>query len=63
MTSPAGSTAGVIGYTANDGTVTFVYGPTRIRGTYTSTVTDVAKEGWVYDSDVNTETRDFISVP
>jgi serine protease len=63
MTSPAGSTSGVIGSTANDGTVTFVYGPTCIDGTYTSTVTDVAKEGFGYDSDANTETRDFISVP
>ena len=63
MTLPTDSTASESGYTGTDGTVTFVYGPTRLRGTYTSTVVDVGKTGWTYDPTANMETSDSISVP
>jgi len=50
LTLPSGSTASGSGVTGTDGTVTFVYGPTKKTGTYTSTVTNVTKDGWTYDS-------------
>ncbi|MEW6252179.1 MAG: C10 family peptidase [Planctomycetota bacterium] len=51
------------GTTATDGTVTFQYGPTRVTGTYTSTVTGVSKAGWTYASWENRETSDSLRVP
>jgi fibronectin type 3 domain-containing protein len=45
----ASTTVTYSGVTGADGTVTFTYGPTKNRGTYTSTVTDVGLTGWIYD--------------
>ena len=50
------------GDTLDDGTVEFMYGPTKTLGTYTSTVTDVEKTGWDYDSGANVETSDSITI-
>ena len=49
--------------TGADGTVTFVYGPTPKIGTYVSTVTNVVKDGWIYDSNANLETSESLTVP
>ncbi|MDI6689898.1 MAG: hypothetical protein QME54_05720 [Actinomycetota bacterium] len=51
------------GNTGADGTVTFVYGPTKAIGTYTSTVTDVVKLDWTYDSTLNVDTSESLLVP
>lgn len=51
------------GNTGADGTVTFVYGPTRATGIYTSTVTNVVKLDWTYDSTINVETSESLVVP
>jgi DNA-dependent RNA polymerase auxiliary subunit epsilon len=51
------------GDTLDDGTVEFMYGPTKTLGTYTSTVTDVAKTGWEYDSGVNIVTSANTTIP
>jgi len=60
-TLPDGSKVSGSGDTADDGTITF---ETRSRqtGTYTSTVTNVKKDGWEYDSSANVETSDSIPV-
>ena len=63
MTLPNdGGTAIASAITGSDGTVTFLYGPTKVKGTYTSTVTDVAKDGWTYDPTANLETSDSLTV-
>lgn len=50
LTLPGASTTVTYsGVTGADGTVTFTYGPTKNRGTYTSTVTGVVLTGWIYD--------------
>jgi len=61
-TLPDGSIVSDSGETADDGTVTFSV-RSRQMGTYTSTVTDVTKDSWIYDSSANIETSDSISVP
>jgi hypothetical protein len=33
------------------------------EGTYTSTVTDVSKAGWIYDSNANEKTSESLEVP
>lgn len=48
--------------TGRDGTVTFKL-KSRQTGTYTSTVTDVVKDNWTYDSGANVETSKTIVVP
>jgi len=48
--------------TDSNGEVTFIYGPTPKSGTYTTTVTDVIKSGWVYNSNDNVETSDFLII-
>jgi hypothetical protein len=63
MTLPGGTNVSSSGDTVDDGTVEFKYGPTRITGDYTSTVTDVAKDGWTYDQAANIETWNSIPVP
>ena len=62
MTLPDGSKASGSGDTADDGTVTFKL-RSRQTGTYTSTVTDVVKDGWTYDSLANVETSKSLIVP
>ena len=63
MALPNAATASGSGDTGTDGTVTFVYGPTRTRGTYTSTVTDVVKSDWTYDPTSNLKTSESLVVP
>jgi subtilisin family serine protease len=60
-TLPDGSKVSGSGDTTGDGTITF---ETRSRqtGTYTSTVTNVEKDGWEYNSIENVETSDSIKV-
>jgi len=62
LTSPTGVTSGS-GLTGPDGIVTFVSEPTKITGTYTSTVTDVLKDDWSYGPNANVETSDTLPVP
>jgi hypothetical protein len=50
------------GLTGTVGTVTFVHGPTPKSGTYTSTVTDVVKSGWIYNSGDNVETSEQLTI-
>ena len=50
------------GITSSDGTVTLDYGPTKQKGTYEATVTNVQKTAWTYDSTANLETRETIKV-
>lgn len=61
-TLPDGSVQSFIGTTGSDGTVTFRV-KSRLTGTYTSTVTDVIKEGWTYDPASNIETSESLTVP
>jgi hypothetical protein len=51
------------GDTLDDGTVEFIYGPTKTLGTYTSTVTEVAKDGWEYDPGANIVTSASTTIP
>ncbi len=62
MTLPDGSHATGNADTGTDGTVTFVYqrGGT---GTYTSTVTNLVKTGYTYNSADNVETSETLTVP
>jgi len=61
-TLPDGSAVASSGDTGDDGTITFKL-KSQLAGTYTSTVTDVVKSGWIYDRLQNTETSDSITVP
>jgi len=60
---PDGGTHTDNGVTGSDGTVTFSYGKTKVTGTYTSTVTNVVKDGWTYDPGANLETSESLDVP
>jgi len=62
VTLPDGSVQSFSGNTNSDGTVTFSL-KSKLTGTYTSTVTDVVKEGWVYDPASNVETSESLTVP
>ncbi|MHA1399585.1 MAG: S8 family serine peptidase [Candidatus Heimdallarchaeaceae archaeon] len=62
MTLPSGSHATGSADTGTDGTVTFIY-QQGSSGTYISTVTDVVKIGYTYDSSMNVETSETLSVP
>ncbi|MBD3192121.1 MAG: S8 family serine peptidase [Candidatus Heimdallarchaeota archaeon] len=59
---PDGSTATGSADTGADGSVTFTY-EEGDSGTYTATVTNLAKTGYVYDPDQNVETSETLSVP
>lgn len=61
-TLPDGSVQSFSGTTGTDGTVTFQV-RSRLTGTYTSTVTNVVKDGWTYDSANNYETSESLTVP
>jgi len=63
MDLPGGSTHTDNGVTGSDGTVTFSYGKTKVTGTYTSTVTNVVKDGWMYNPDDNVETSESLVAP
>jgi subtilisin len=60
-TLPDGSTVSASGNTITDGTVTFEI-KSRQTGTYTSSVTNVEKDVWEYDSSVNVQTSESITV-
>ncbi len=60
---PDGGTVNNSGSTEPDGSVTLRYGLTRVEGTYTSTVTAVAKDGWTYRDWENVETSESLNVP
>ncbi len=62
MTLPNSSTPSGSGMTNADGTVTFKL-RSKQTGTYTSTVTNVVKDSWTYDSEANEETSDSIPAP
>lgn len=61
-TLPDSSVQSFNGATDSEGTVTF-WLKSKLTGTYTSTVTDVAKEGWAYDPASNVETSESLTVP
>jgi len=63
LTLPGGGSSLYNGTTASDGTVTFQYGPTKVLGTYTSTVMGVSKSGWTYAYWENDETSESLVVP
>ncbi len=62
MTLPDGSHSTGSADTGSDGTVTFVYKQGG-KGTYESTVTNVVKSGYTYDSSSNVETSETLTVP
>jgi subtilisin family serine protease len=59
---PNGVTQSFSGTTLTDGTVTFTT-KSKLKGIYTSTVTNVVKAGWVYDPASNFETSQTLTVP
>ena len=59
---PDGTVQSFSGTTDSEGTVTFSL-RSKLTGTYTSTVTDVVKSGWTYDSASNIETSESLTVP
>jgi thermitase len=61
-TLPDGSKKSYSGATNREGTVTFKLKSTQ-SGTYTSMVTDVVKDTWVYEPGANVETNKPISIP
>lgn len=58
-----GYSGSVSGITGSDGTVSFTSGRVKAGATFTFTVDDVQKDGYVYDYSLNNETSDFIVVP
>ena len=56
-------TGDVNGVTGSDGKVTLDSGGVRGGGTFTFTVTNIAKTGWTYDPNKNVETSDTITLP
>jgi hypothetical protein len=64
MSLPGGGTTTSSGDTGTDGTVTFVYeSGSSETGTYTSTVTDIAKTGYTYAQSESVETSESLTVP
>ena len=61
-TQPDGKVVSDIGTTGEDGSVTFKL-KSDLKGTYTSAVTTVGKEGWDYDAAANEETTKTLTVP
>jgi hypothetical protein len=59
---PSGWVVERTGSTQSQGWVWF-FAASRQEGTYTATVTDVAKADWIYDSDANEETSESLVVP
>jgi hypothetical protein len=62
-TLPDSTTVSSSGDTADDGATQFMYGPTKTKGNYISTVANAAKDGWTYEPDSNVETCDSITAP
>jgi N-acetylmuramoyl-L-alanine amidase len=61
-TKPDGLEVSNIDSTGDDGTATFKLRSDQ-RGAYESTVTDVSREGWVYDETANVETTETLTAP
>jgi hypothetical protein len=61
-TFPEGTEDSLSGLTDAEGWVTLSL-RSRTTGTYTSEVTDVAKEGWEYNAEANVETSESHTVP
>jgi len=61
-TQPDGSSIYASGLTGDDGSVIFKL-RSGLTGEYVSTVTDVGKEGWVYDPMDNVETTKTLELP
>ena len=59
---PDGTIQSYSGTTDSEGIVIFSL-RSRLTGTYTSTVIDVVKSGWTYDSASNVETSETLTVP
>jgi len=62
ITKPDGITVSISESSGIDGTVTFKIRSDQV-GTYETTVTDVSKDGWIYNDGANTETSDFLIIP
>lgn len=62
ITLPDGSVKSFTGSTLADGTATFKF-RSKLTGTYVSKVTNVVKQGWIYDSASNIETSESLTVP
>jgi len=62
ITTPDNGVVPYSGTTDTNGVVTFLYGPTKTKGTYTSEVTNVVKVDWTYDSPANVETSESIKI-
>ena len=62
ISDPNGSLLSYSGNTDENGTVTFKV-RTNLSGTFQSTVTDVNKDGWVYDEANNSETSESLVAP
>jgi N-acetylmuramoyl-L-alanine amidase len=60
-TPPDGKVVSDIGTTGEDGSVTFKL-KSSLKGTYTSTVKTVGKDGWAYDPAANVETVETLKV-
>ena len=52
----------ISGVTDSSGQAAFKYNQALVGGEYAATVTNVAKEGWAYDSSLNVETEDNITI-
>jgi hypothetical protein len=52
----------ISGVTDSSGQAAFKYNQALVGGEYEATVTNVAKEGWAYDSSLNVETEDNITI-
>jgi N-acetylmuramoyl-L-alanine amidase len=59
---PDGSTTAQTALTDDNGMAIFVQ-KSKLPGFYTSTITDVSKTGWFYDSSLNLETSETLVVP
>jgi len=61
ITLPGGSVQRMSQYTGSDGTATFSL-KAKSSGTYTSTVKDLVKNGWVYDYQRNVRTSESLTM-
>nr|MDO8088569.1 PKD domain-containing protein [Candidatus Sigynarchaeum springense] len=62
LKNPKGSTYTLSGVTGADGRVTLLKSCSKVKGTYTSTVTNLVKSGWIYDPSKNIMTSKSLVV-
>jgi hypothetical protein len=62
LTLPNAVVVSMSDVTDSNGEVIFLYGPTPKKGTFTSTVTNVVKDGWTYNPNDNVETSESLIV-